>query len=65
MTNDQLLTIDDLAEMLKVPKQTLYAWRHQSEGPIGHRIGRHVRYRLTDVDEWLDSQRDDNSGRRT
>lgn len=64
MTTNQLLTIDDLAEMLKVPKQTLYAWRYRSEGPLGHRIGRHVRYRLTDVDEWLTSQRDDNSGRR-
>jgi hypothetical protein len=44
MTNelDRLLTITDLSEMLGVPVDTLYGWRHRGEGPAGYRIGRHV-----------------------
>jgi NAD(P)-dependent dehydrogenase (short-subunit alcohol dehydrogenase family) len=37
------MTITDLSEMLGVPVDTLYGWRHRGEGPEGYRIGRHVR----------------------
>ena len=40
---DRLMTITDLSEMLGVPVDTLYGWRHRGEGPAGYRIGRHVR----------------------
>ena len=35
MTNelDRLLTITDLSEMLGVPVDTLYGWRHRGQGP--------------------------------
>jgi excisionase family DNA binding protein len=57
MTNelDRLLTITDLSEMLGVPVDTLYGWRHRGEGPAGYRIGRHVRYRRAAVEAWLDN----------
>ena len=57
MTNelDRLLTITDLSEMLGVPVDTLYGWRHRGEGPAGYRIGRHVRYRRAAVEAWLDT----------
>jgi excisionase family DNA binding protein len=60
MTNelDRLLTITDLSEMLGVPVDTLYGWRHRGEGPAGYRIGRHVRYRRAAVEAWLDTQAD-------
>jgi excisionase family DNA binding protein len=60
MTNelDRLMTITDLAEMLGVPVDTLYGWRHRGEGPAGYRIGRHVRYRRAAVEAWLDTQVD-------
>ena len=60
MTNelDRLLTITDLSEMLGVPVETLYGWRHRGEGPAGYRIGRHVRYRRAAVEAWLDTQAD-------
>jgi excisionase family DNA binding protein len=63
MTKDELLTVDELAEKLKVPKQTLYAWRSKGVGPPGFLVGRHVRYRLVDVEEWLDARRDADSRR--
>jgi hypothetical protein len=42
---DRLMTITDLSEMLGVPVDTRYGWRHRGDGPRGYRIGRHVRYR--------------------
>ncbi len=53
---DRLLTTQQLAEYLAVPVATLYSWRHAGEGPPGFRVGKHVRYRWGDVDEWVRSQ---------
>jgi len=55
---DRLLTITDLSEMLGVPVDPLYGWRHRGDGPAGSRIGRHVRYRRSAVEAWLDTQAD-------
>jgi excisionase family DNA binding protein len=46
---------EDLAAELDVPLGTIYRWRYQGSGPVGHRIGRHVRYRRSDVEAWLRS----------
>ena len=46
---DRLLTITDLSEMLGVPVDTLYGWRHRGEGPAGYRAA---------VEAWLDTQAD-------
>lgn len=51
--NDRLLTAEDLAAFLDVPIKTLYAWRYRGEGPVGFRVGKHVRYRRTDVEQWI------------
>jgi len=50
---DRLLTVEDLAEYLGVPVATLYAWRYQRQDPPGFRVGRHVRYRWADIEEWI------------
>lgn len=52
---EPLLSVEDLARMLGVPVPTIYAWRYHGEGPRGHKVGRHVRYRLAEVNRWLDS----------
>jgi hypothetical protein len=41
-----------------VPIYTLYRWRHKGEGPLGYRIGRHVKYRRATVEAWLEMQTD-------
>ncbi len=56
---DLLLSPAELADYLGVPVQTVYQWRHRGEGPPGYRVGRHVRYRWSDVQAWLDEQADD------
>jgi len=51
---DRLLSIGELAKYLGVPVATLYAWRHRGEGPPGFRAGRHLRYRWSDVQGWIE-----------
>lgn len=55
---ERLMTLNELSEMLGVPVSTLYAWRYRGEGPAGYRIGRHVRYRRSVVEAWIESQAD-------
>jgi len=53
---DELLSPQDLAGYLDVPVKTVYRWRHRGLGPAGFRVGRHVRYRRSDVEEWISAQ---------
>ncbi len=53
---DRLLTVEDLAEYLGVPVATLYAWRYRRQGPPGFRVGRHVRFRRSDVEAWIEDR---------
>jgi excisionase family DNA binding protein len=48
-----LATPTEVADYLRVPLRTLYRWRYAGEGPPGYRVGRHLRFRWTDVEEWL------------
>jgi excisionase family DNA binding protein len=50
----RLLSVDEVAEVLGVPVGTLYQWRHKGVGPLGLRVGRHLRYRAADVSEWIE-----------
>lgn len=50
------MTLDEVADYLQVPAATLYRWRYRRIGPVGIRVGRHVRYRREDVDAWLAKQ---------
>lgn len=50
-------TVDDVAEYLGVPIKTLYRWRCQGYGPIGVRIGKHIRYAPEDVIAWFEAQK--------
>jgi len=54
-----LLSPDELASYLAVPLATVYRWHSRREGPPGIRVGRHLRYRLDDVDRWLNGRRDE------
>lgn len=56
---DEWVTPKELATELQIPLATLYQWRYRGEGPVGHRIGRHVRYRRSDIECWLARQRGD------
>lgn len=51
--NDRLLTTEDLAARLRVSRRTLEAWRLRGGGPRFVRTGGAVRYRESDVAQWI------------
>src|SRR5215207_5613105 len=55
---DKLMSLTDVSEMLGIPVHTLYRWRYMGDGPVGYRVGRHVRYRREAVDAWLEQRAD-------
>jgi excisionase family DNA binding protein len=55
---DKLMSLTDVSEMLGIPVHTLYRWRHKGDGPVGYRVGRHVRHRREAVEAWLEQQVD-------
>lgn len=54
-----LLTTDELADYLRVPISTIYAWNHRGSGPKRMRVGKRVLYRLSDVEAWLVEQEEE------
>jgi excisionase family DNA binding protein len=53
--DDMILTIDEAAVYLTVPKATLYTWRTRRAGfgPRAVKFGRCLRYRRSDLDAWV------------
>ena len=49
---DRYLTPDDIADMFKVPLETVYQWRKKRTGPPGFRVGKYVRYDPAAVGRW-------------
>ena len=57
--NDELLTMKEVADVVRVPVATLRYWRHLGSGPRSFRVGRSVRYWRTEVLRWLEQQTND------
>lgn len=53
----RLMRPDEVAAFLGIPLRTIYRWRSRREGPASYRVGRHIRYRLDDVERWLEDRR--------
>jgi excisionase family DNA binding protein len=53
--SNRLLSVEELAAYLGVPKKTVYGcWRQW--GLRGYRVGRYLRFRERHVEEWLQSR---------
>lgn len=50
---DTFLKEDQVAELLGLPVRTMQSWRLRGGGPEFYKIGRSVRYKRSDLDEWL------------
>jgi excisionase family DNA binding protein len=55
---EPLIDVQQLAAYLDVPVKTLYAWRYRREGPPAFRVGRHLRYRRSDIQRWIQQRID-------
>jgi len=60
---ETLLSLSDLAERLQVTVQTLYDLRSRGRGPRGFRVGRELRFRLSEVDAWIARMEADDAAR--
>ena len=55
---EPFMSVDELANYLGVPKQTIYDWRVNGKGPKAHRFGKRIMFAASDVRSWVDTQRD-------
>ena len=52
-----LLTIDEVSELYRVPIATLRFWRHRGDlGPRSFKLGRRVVYKRSDCETWMAEQ---------
>ena len=56
---EPLMTPPEVADRFRVPLGTIYQWRSRETGPRGIRIGKHLRYKRSDVEAWLDQRADE------
>jgi len=52
-----LLTLREVAQILRVPEATLRYWIHKETGPTNLKIGRHIRYPRAALQRWMREQR--------
>lgn len=51
-----VFTTSEAAKYLSIQPSTLEQWRWNGKGPLFIKIGRSCRYRLTDLDAFLDAR---------
>ena len=56
MGTPELWNDTELSEFLRISRRTLQAWRQEGKGPKWLKLGRHVRYRPSDVSAWLEER---------
>lgn len=53
---EPIYTLAEFAEREKVPVQTVRLWRMKGYDPVSFKVGKHVRYRLADIEAWEQEQ---------
>ena len=62
-TLDPLMSISELSEYLGVPVKTIYEWRQNDRGPVGIKMGRHLKFAVSDVRDWVQQRREESGHR--
>ena len=60
---EQVLSLTELCEYLHVSPQTIYDLRSQGRGPRGFRVGRELRFRVSEIEAWLARMESDDEKR--
>ncbi len=55
MTEPEILTIEDVAQYLRLKPQTIYKWAQEKRIPAV-KLGKEWRFRRSVIDRWLDEQ---------
>jgi excisionase family DNA binding protein len=53
--SDRIMTLEEVAEYLRVKPQTIYTWAQENKIPAA-KIGREWRFRKTVIDKWFNDQ---------
>ena len=56
MADDEILTLKEVATLLKVAEKTTYTMAQRGELP-GFKVGGQWRFRRADIESWIDRQR--------
>ena len=60
---EQVVSLTELCEHLGVSAQTIYDLRSQGRGPRGFRVGRELRFRISEIQCWLERMEADDDQR--
>ena len=52
--NEKWSTIDEVAEYLRVTKDTIRVWIRENKIP-NYKVGKQYRFKLSEIDEWVKS----------
>jgi len=50
-----VIDVDELSRRLRIPKRTIYKWAREKEIPC-LKLGKHLRFIESDIDQWLKSK---------
>ncbi|MGH9249049.1 MAG: helix-turn-helix transcriptional regulator [Acidimicrobiales bacterium] len=50
---EPLIGVEELAEYLGVPVQTIYDWRVAGTAPRAYKFGKRLKFAVSDVRDWL------------
>ena len=56
MTKDEILTLPDVAQLLKVAEKTVYAMAQKNKIPA-FKVGGQWRFKRQDIDHWIEQQK--------
>jgi len=59
---DELLTVEDVAQLTRSTRAAIYQWRRRGNGPKGVRVGNKVLFRHQDIEAWLESRAESKAG---
>ena len=54
MTDDEIMTLEEVAKYLKLQPQTVYKWAQEGQIPAA-KLGKEWRFRKRVLDEWVDN----------
>ena len=60
--DEDFLTLPEVAEILRVPVNTLRWWRQRGDGPPFFKIGRHLVTTIGDLRAWIEEQKQQATG---
>ena len=58
MSDDPLASVEELADFCFVSTATVHQWLYKGTAPKSYKIGKHRRFRWSDIYAWLEDRAD-------